>query len=228
MIAHELRRKAASPGMVSWLQARRPAKLKPCPPRGEPLAVQTSPCPLNLIHPLPTVVIMNTKSKARSILCLAVSIAICLLAGCGSPPASNSAAPVPDVVQRTFQEKFPAVKLVEWKLKPDHNYEAEFTLGETEISAKFDPVGKWLETESAIPPGQVPQSVHESAVEHFNGYHAVETQTVERWNDQRSIYELHLDNGQEIAKVLFSADGTVLNQSAKAKDAASSSSGDGK
>lgn len=53
---------------------------------------------------------------------------------------------VPNAVKQTFQAKFPTVKLAEWKLKSDKNYEAEFTLKATEIAVKFDAVGKWLET----------------------------------------------------------------------------------
>ena len=154
-------------------------------------------------------------------------MAICCWVGCRPQPASKSAETVPDVVRQAFQEKFPTVKLAEWKLKSDNNYEAEFALDATEIAAKFDPTGKWLETESAIRPDQVPQAVRDIAVKQFMGYNVVETQSVERANDQRLIYELHLDNGQEIVKALFSADGAILNQSAKPKDVASPKPGAG-
>src|SRR6266567_4056088 len=66
---------------------------------------------------------------------------------------------VPSAVKQGFQVKFPTVKLAEWKLKSDKNYEAEFTLKKTEIAAKFDSTGKWLETESAISRSKVPKAV---------------------------------------------------------------------
>ena len=77
-------------------------------------------------------------------------LAACLLPSCASHQTSKSkpkaAAEVPGVVRQAFQARFPAVKEVEWKLKSDRNYEAEFTLKEVEIAAKFDSAGKWLET----------------------------------------------------------------------------------
>jgi hypothetical protein len=56
---------------------------------------------------------------------------------------------------------------------------------------------------------------------------AIANRQLVRPNDEHSIYELHLDNGQEIVKVQFSVDGAVLNQSAKPKDVASLKPGAG-
>jgi Putative beta-lactamase-inhibitor-like, PepSY-like len=151
----------------------------------------------------------------------------CLSAGCRPQPSVNSLEAPPDAVWQAFREKFPTVERPEWKLKSDKNYEAEFTLGETEIAAKFDQAGKWLETESSISPDQVPQAVRDSAAKQFSGYNFVETQSIERPKDQGLSYELHLDNGQEIVKVQFSSDGAVLNQSTKPKDRASPNPGVG-
>ena len=44
-----------------------------------------------------------------------------------------------------------------------------------------------------------------------------ERQTVQRRHEERLIYELHLESAKEIVKSQLSADGTVLNQSAKPK-----------
>ena len=124
---------------------------------------------------------------------------------------------VPAPIKQAFQAKFPAVKQAEWKLKADKNYEAEFTLKGTGIAAKFDPVGKWLETESAILPSKVPKPVRTTVEKQFKGYKVVETQNLQRWNEKPLIYELHLENAKEVVKAQFSADGMILNQSAKPK-----------
>ena len=151
----------------------------------------------------------------------AASLAACLLPSCASRQTSKSkpkaTAEVPSVVRQAFQARFPAVKEAEWKLKSDRNYEVEFTLKEVEIAAKFDSAGKWLETESAIDASKVPQRVQDAIARKFDGYKAVETQIVERSNQQRQIYELHLENAQQIVKAQFDADGAILNQSAKPK-----------
>ncbi len=126
---------------------------------------------------------------------------------------------VPDEVKQGLQEKFPTVKQAEWKIKADKSYEAEFTLNGTEIAAKFDSTGKWLETESAISRFKVPKSVRDAASRKIGGYKVVERQSVQRWNEERLIYELHLENSNEIVKAQFTEDGKVLSQSAKARPA---------
>ena len=182
---------------------------------------------------------MKTRSVPRLFPYVAVSVGLCLWVGCGSQETPKtragtseaqpekaeqepgniikSADQVPVAVRQAFQAKFPSVKLAEWKIKSDKNYEAEFTLQETEIAAKFDPAGKWLETECEIPASEVPQAVQDTVFKQFKDYKTVETQSVESWNDQRLIYELHLDNGKVIVKAQFSADGIILNQSTKPK-----------
>lgn len=171
--------------------------------------------------------------------CLVVQVGFGLLAGCASEEARESqsmtaqaqtdtaghktrkavisADQVPDAVQRAFQTKFPRVQSAEWKLKSAKVYESEFTLKGTEITVMFDATGKWLETESAVDPAKVPSVVRDAAAKQFNGYKVVETQSVERWNEPGLTYELHLENAKEIAKVRFSDEGTILNQSAKVK-----------
>jgi hypothetical protein len=138
---------------------------------------------------------------------------LCLAA----PAQVLTADQVPAAVKQAFQARFPAVKAAGWKVKSDKNYEAEFTVKGTEIAAKFDSAGKWLETESAISRSQVPKAVRTAVAKQFKGYKVVETQTVQRRNEERLIYELHLENTKEIVKAQLSADGTVLTQSAKPK-----------
>jgi hypothetical protein len=166
---------------------------------------------------------MQTKLVHLALPFLAASVGAGLLAGCASLEApkgkSKSAAEVPAAVRQAFQARFPAVRSAEWKRKSDQNYEAEFTLKAVEIAAKFDSGGKWLETESAIDPSKVPQRVQEAIAHKFNGYKTVETQIVERPNEERQIYELHLENAQQIVKAQFDADGAILNQSTKPKPA---------
>src|SRR5438105_4557843 len=141
------------------------------------------------------------------------------LAGCASQELkkNKSAVAVPDVVREVFRAKFPYVKRLEWKLKADGNYEAEFILQGAEVAAKFDASGKWLETESSIPRSDVPLAVQATVARQFKDYRIIETQIVERYNEQKPIYELHLDTRRKIVKVQLAAGGQILNQSQKAK-----------
>ena len=170
---------------------------------------------------------------------LAVSLGVCLLTGCVSqgtqksqtiageaetentaPRTSKttaSADPVPVAVQQALQVKFPTVRIPEWKVKSQTIYEAEFTLKGIAITVMFDSTGRWLETETAIDPAQVPKAVRDAAAKQFKGYRVIETQSLERWDAQDLIYELHFENAKQLAKAQFSREGTILTQSAKVK-----------
>src|SRR4051794_29792167 len=66
---------------------------------------------------------------------------------------------VPTSVRSGFHSKFPAIKKVEWKLKTDQNYEAEFKLKGVEVAVKFSPSGDWLEIETTIPRSELTPAV---------------------------------------------------------------------
>jgi hypothetical protein len=174
----------------------------------------------------------NIAMKTKNIICSTVTIGLLVgfVTGCATPLQKEEKAEakgkkkttltsnqVPGPVRQVFQAKFPTVSQVEWKIKGDQNYEAEFTLEGTIIAAKFDPMGKWLETERAITQPELPQAVRNTADERFKGYTVVETQSLQSWDAKSLAYELHFENAKEIVKAAFSSDGVLLKQSAKPK-----------
>ena len=124
---------------------------------------------------------------------------------------------MPSVVKESFQAKFPAIKRAQWKIKSDRNYEAEFVFKGIEIAAKFDSTGKWLETESAAIRSRIPSVVLDTISKYFKGYKVVEVQTVHRWDEERVLWEIHLDGVNEIVKAQFDNNGQIINQSTKPK-----------
>ena len=124
---------------------------------------------------------------------------------------------VPAGVRDAFQAKFPGVDKVEWKLKGDKNYEAEFKLKDVEVAAKFDDKGKWLETETAIEQSALPKGVLATIAKEYKSYKVIETQKVERAGDKPILFEVHLENGEEILKVQFERDGAIASKSTKRK-----------
>jgi hypothetical protein len=127
------------------------------------------------------------------------------------------ASQVPTAIQYGFATRFPSVKTVEWKLKADKNYDAEFKLKGADVAVKFDVSGKWLETETTIPRSAVPESVSAALGNRFPGHKIVEAQTVVRWDDAVPIYEIHVAKMKEVVKAQLTRDGRMLNQSAKSK-----------
>jgi Putative beta-lactamase-inhibitor-like, PepSY-like len=124
---------------------------------------------------------------------------------------------VPTNVRDAFKSKFPGVDKVEWKLKSDKNYEAEFKLKDIEVAAKFDDKGKWLETETAIEQSALPKEVLATIAKVYKGYKVIETQKVERAGDKPVLFEVHLENAEEILKVQLEPNGVIASKSTKRK-----------
>ena len=124
---------------------------------------------------------------------------------------------VPTKVRQAFRVKFPEVKKVEWKLKDDKNYEAEFTQKDVEVAAKFDENGKWVETETAIAKTDLPKEVRAKISKEFKDYKVIETQKVERPDDKPVLFEVHLENPKEVLKLQLEANGTIAARSSKPK-----------
>ena len=124
---------------------------------------------------------------------------------------------VPANVRAAFQTKFPGVSKVEWKLKADKNYEAEFKQKDVEVAVKFDDKGKWLETETAIERSALPNAVLATILKEYKAYKIIETQKVERADNKPILFEVHLENGEEILKVQLEKSGAVASKSSKRK-----------
>jgi hypothetical protein len=148
------------------------------------------------------------------ILCGLIAVAALAGATLAQPLAADK---VPANVRDAFRSKFPGVSQVEWKRKSDKNYEAEFTLKGVEVAAKFDAEGKWLETETAIEPSALTKEVRATLAKDYKDYKIIETQKVERAHDKSTLFEVHLENADEILKVQLEANGTVASKSAKRK-----------
>ena len=129
----------------------------------------------------------------------------------------QTARQVPASVKQSYHSMFPGVRRVEWKLKGDKNYEAEFKYHGADIAAKFDATGKWLETETTIARSKLPQTVSETISKDFKEYRIIETQKIERFDDKQILFEVHLANAKEILKAQFDSQGAVLSKSTKPK-----------
>ena len=131
-----------------------------------------------------------------------------------------SADKVPANVKQSFELRFQRLKRVEWKLKTDQSYEAEFKLRGVEVAAKFDSTGKWLETETTISRSDLTRAVRATIVRDFRGYRIIESQKLARCDDQESLFEVHVENAKEILKLQFFGNGTLFSKSDKQKKTA--------
>jgi hypothetical protein len=124
---------------------------------------------------------------------------------------------VPAKVREAFRTKFPGVSTVEWKLKADENYEAEFKQKGVEVAAKFDDKGNWLETETAIEETGLPKEARAKISKEYKAYKIIETQKVERAGDKPILFEVHLENAEEILKVQLEERGAIASKNSKRK-----------
>ena len=131
--------------------------------------------------------------------------------------AAQQLSAVPANVKQSFESRFQRIRRVEWKLKNDQNYEAEFKLRGVEVAAKFDSTGKWLETETTITQSDLTRAVRATIMRDFRGYRIIESQKLERCDDKENLFEVHVENAKEILKLQFSGNGTLFSKSAKQK-----------
>ena len=76
---------------------------------------------------------------------LLITLAIFLCSACAQENKKDKQITVPEVVKKAFSAKFVNAKKVEWGLEKEGEFEAEFKLNKSEMSAVFDKMGKLLE-----------------------------------------------------------------------------------
>lgn len=126
-----------------------------------------------------------------------------------------SAAQVPNEVRAAWRSRFPGIQTVEWKLKADHNYEAEFKSRGVDVAVKFTPAATWLETETTIRATAVPAAVKTTIARDYSGYRQIETQRLDRADAPVLLYELHLENAVEVVKLQLDRAGAQVSKSSK-------------
>lgn len=119
---------------------------------------------------------------------------------------------VPTHVQSAFKAKFPTVTKVSWELENNTIYEAEFNMNGEEVSANFNNVGDWLETETEIKVSALPTTVMEALKKDFVGYKVNEASKIES-TKYGNCFEAEIEKDKESFDVIFAQDGVVLNKS---------------
>ena len=121
-----------------------------------------------------------------------------------------SASKVPQAVTKTFKSKFPAAGSIKWELE-NADYEANFKMNGKEMSANFDKMGTWVETETEIKVSALPAAVRSTLSKEYSGFKIEEASQIESAKNG-SCYEAEIEKGKESYDVLFTADGKFLSK----------------
>jgi hypothetical protein len=116
----------------------------------------------------------------------------------------------PENVKKEFSQKFTTAKSVKWVSEKENEWEAEFKMDGKEMSACFDNVGKWLETETEISTNDLPEAVSNTLKNEFSEFKTDEISTVE--NTEMKGFEIALKNKKTEITVIIGADGIVLKK----------------
>ena len=92
----------------------------------------------------------------KSLLSLACFIFSFATMGCSQKITEKD---LPAAVKAAFTNKFPGASDVKWGKENAKEYEAEFKLNNTSVSANFKNDGSWTETETTIPSSELPAAV---------------------------------------------------------------------
>ena len=116
----------------------------------------------------------------------------------------------PESVINAFQAKFTQAKKVNWDQEEAKEWEAEFHMNGKEMSASFDPSGKWLETETDISKSDLPEGLKSTLDKQYADCKIKETVIVE--SPDFSGYEIEMEKGEANIEVQMNGNGKVVSQ----------------
>jgi len=122
----------------------------------------------------------------------------------------------PDNVKNEFAKKYPSAQSVKWDSEEANEWEAEFKINGTEMSASFDNKGVWLETETEISVKDLPAAVTNSLAKDFAGFKTGEVSANE--TPQMKGYEVALKKGEATFEVVFDNSGKVIKKTEVKKE----------
>lgn len=119
---------------------------------------------------------------------------------------------VPSVVLNKFQQTYPKTTMVEWSLKYNGQYKAEFETGlaEYDHNVWFDKTGKLLKHEEEIAKNELPTAIKNSISNNFKGYRIDEAEKITEQG--KTVYKLNLEKMDNELEVIIDSNGGVVQK----------------
>jgi hypothetical protein len=137
------------------------------------------------------------------------TIILFTLAFCVCTSAFAQKIPVPQAANDAFAAKFPNAEKIKWDKENSSEFEANFTLEGTQMSAVFTNDGTWKETETTIDISQLPQPVIDSVNHNYSGGKLFGASKIVR-ADGSTVYEADIKIKKKKKEVLFDEKGNIL------------------
>ena len=116
---------------------------------------------------------------------------------------------VPEAVKNAFATKFPTATNVSWGKENSKEYEAEFKMNNTSVSANFGADGSWVETETTIAETDLPAAVINAIHAKFPGGKITRAEKLEKPGD-KTFYETVTKVNGKSKEVEMNPDGSVV------------------
>jgi len=117
---------------------------------------------------------------------------------------------VPENVKKEFAKKYPTAQAVKWGSEEANEWEAEFTVNGTEMSASYDNKGAWLESETEISSKDLPAAVTATLTKDFAGYKTGEMSIIE--DPKTKGFEVALKKDDSSLEVVIDNSGKVIKK----------------
>ena len=115
---------------------------------------------------------------------------------------------VPKAVLEGFAKKFPTATEVKWGKENAKEYEANFKINSTAMSANFLTDGSWTETEATIAITALPTAVVNAVKAKYPAHTIIGADKIEKANGQIT-YEAEIKKGTKKLEVILNADGSI-------------------
>ena len=117
---------------------------------------------------------------------------------------------VPAQTKAAFAAKFQTATKVEWGIEKPGEYEAEFMLNKTGVSALFDKKGTLLETESKMAEADLLPAIKSVLAKDYATY---KIKAVEK-NEVKGVvkYEVTIVKAKKTSEIVFDASGKLLKK----------------
>ena len=123
--------------------------------------------------------------------------------------AAAIAQSAPKAVKAAFEQRFASIKNAKWDKENAQEWEAEFKMDGTKMSASFMPTGDWIETETDITVAELPAAVAAAIAAKYPKAKVVGASKIETAKNGLR-YEADLKTKRKKQEVLFDANGVFI------------------